>query len=60
MQTALYLRDGNQITETVEQMEKDGDPWLAQLQDPLLDPARNNPRFKAVLKRLRYPESMWR
>jgi serine/threonine-protein kinase len=60
MQTALYLRDGNQITETVEQMEKDGDAWLAQLQDPLLDPARGNPRFKALLKRLRYPEQMWK
>jgi tetratricopeptide (TPR) repeat protein len=56
----LFLRDGDQIAAVVEQMEKDGDAWLAQLQDPMFDPARRNPRFRAVLKRLRYPESMWR
>jgi Flp pilus assembly protein TadD len=56
----IYTRDGDEIVEALEVIEKNGGSWLAQLQDPLLDPARDNPRFKAVLKRLRYPESMWK
>jgi hypothetical protein len=55
-----YTRDGDRMVEGLEALEKHGDSWLSQLQDPLFDPARDNPRFKALLKRLRYPESMWR
>ena len=56
----IYTRDGDGIVDALEIIEKGGDAWLGQLQDPLLDPARDNPRFKALLKRLRYPESMWK
>jgi len=56
----IYTRNGDGIVDALEALEKRGDSWLGQLQDPLFDPARDNPRFKALLKRLRYPESMWR
>jgi TolB-like protein/predicted Ser/Thr protein kinase len=56
----IYTRDGDGIVGALEVIEKGGGSWLGQLQDPLLDPARDNPRFKALLKRLRYPEAMWK
>jgi serine/threonine-protein kinase len=55
-----YTRNGDRIIDALETLEKTGDSWLAQLQDPLFDPARDNPRFKAQLQRLRYPEAMWK
>ena len=57
---AIYTRSSDGIVGALETLEKGGDSWLAQLVDPLFDPARDNLRFKALLKRLRYPEPMWR
>jgi tetratricopeptide (TPR) repeat protein len=56
----VYTRNADGIVGALETLEKEGDSWLAQLVDPLFDPARDNPRFKALLKRLRYPEAMWK
>ena len=36
------------------------DSWVFRLQDPIYDSIRRDPRFRAILKRLRYAEAIWR
>jgi tetratricopeptide (TPR) repeat protein len=60
MTHGILMGDHNAALEGLETLEKTGDAFLAQLALPIFHPIRNEPRFKAVLKRLRYPESMWR
>jgi tetratricopeptide (TPR) repeat protein len=51
------LQDAMDDFALLEQLE---DPWLALLVDPIFDPVRKEARFKTLLQRLHYPESMWR
>jgi TolB-like protein/predicted Ser/Thr protein kinase len=56
----IRMNDHGMALDALETLEKTGDSWLAQFADGNFHPLRQEPRFKAVLKRLRYPESMWK
>ena len=56
----LFLHRDQEALGMLEDLEKHGDSWLIQLEDPVYDHLRGQPRFKALLKRIGYPESMWR
>jgi hypothetical protein len=55
----LFLGEKGKALDELDSLERLADGWLFQLEDPIYDPVRHEPRFKALLKRLRYPESMW-
>jgi tetratricopeptide (TPR) repeat protein len=56
----VFLKDNEMALDALEELEKTNDSWLAQLPDGGFRALRQEPRFKALLKRLRYPEAMWR
>ncbi len=51
----IFLGDKGNALDQLEIMEKLSDWWLLILGDPLYDSLRGEPRFQALLKRLRYP-----
>ena len=60
MRFGVLLKDNEMALDGLEGLEKTGDSWLAQLADGGFRALRQEPRFKALLKRLRYPEAMWK
>ena len=56
----LALNRKEEALAELQVIEQTNDSWWYQLQDPIYDSIRGDPRFKETLKRLRYPEPMWR
>jgi eukaryotic-like serine/threonine-protein kinase len=56
----LSLGNNRQALDELEALEKAGESEMIFLEDPRFDPIRAEPRFKTMLKRVGYPEAMWR
>jgi TolB-like protein/cytochrome c-type biogenesis protein CcmH/NrfG len=56
----LALQRKEEAFVELDGLEKMNDSWTSRLQDPIYDSIRREPRFQAMRKRLRYPESTWR
>ncbi len=55
--TSIALGDKDDAFKWLEQSYQERSVWLVWLKmDPMLDPLRDDPRFKDLLKRLRFPE----
>ena len=55
----IFLGRRNDALNRLEDLEKTNDSWLITLEDPVYDPLRPEPRFKALLQRNGYPHIMW-
>jgi tetratricopeptide (TPR) repeat protein len=56
----LFLRDNRLALDDLEALEGAGENQVVFLEDGVFDSIRAEPRFKAMLKRVGYPENMWR
>jgi len=56
----ILLNRNPEALDMLEELERRGDSWMVQLEDPVYDHLRSEPRFKTLLKRFGYPEPMWR
>ena len=56
----LFLPDNRSALDDLEALEQAGENQVVFLEDGKFDSIRAEPRFKAMLKRVGYPEAMWR
>jgi TolB-like protein len=56
----MALRWYSEALDALEALENQGSAVLVVLEDPVFDPLRQEPRFKALLQRVGYPASVWR
>ncbi len=59
LRAQLFLNHKAEALSLLEELERQTDSWLVQLEDPIYDPLRKEPRFQAILKRVGYPQAMW-
>jgi hypothetical protein len=55
----IFLNRKKEAIDRLEELEARQDSWIIILEDPMFDSLRQESRFKALMKRVGYPPSMW-